>query len=260
MERLNEQIATLMEREEAYANEHALANTQVALNYMKNHLVDVPEEIPMKREYAIHGLSMVWLIIELQLPASADELDLMLASSLLHVFPELKLECTAAVDKAVLEYVEEITKIDQLGPQEVEPYYRKLACDRLLLMVKMVERSNVIEHLCDMSTDEAKAFMWETKRHLFLMCLDGKENFPEFAPAFGNVLEKMRGLMQVMEILFQRYDAEEEELYDEIWNLREENARIRGAIRNLNVIKPRGNRHIGINGGIIKPSAIIKDN
>jgi len=127
----------------------------------------------------------------------------------------------------VIAYVQEITRFDHLAEDEVENYYRTLAKDRLLLMIKMVERSNLIEHLCDMTADEAKTFMWETKRHLFLLCLDGKETYPEFENAFGNIMEKMRGLIQVMDILYKKYDAEEDELYDEIWSLTEENARIR---------------------------------
>ena len=215
-------IDTLWERNYAYAASHNYRLTRAALEEIRGTHMDADAPAAMVSEYLIHGLSMAWLLIELRLPVTDAELDLMLSASVLHILVEMYGE--TGMD-------------DSTAPEEVRDFVRKIAEadrnpgiapeNRLLLMVKLVERSNLIEHLCDMSPDEAKQFMREAKRIWFSVCLEGKTRYPEFDAALTGILEKMRGLIQVIDILFKRFDAEEDELYEEIFNLKEENARIR---------------------------------
>lgn len=219
---MKEKIETLWQRDFAYARENSCPRACAALEYLRGKM-----ETPTRKqaEYLIHGLAMGWLLIELRLPVTEEEMDLMLAASVLHILPELwsREELTrAGAGEREVSFVERIARADRNPAQAAE--------DRLLLMVKLVERSNLIEHLCDMSPDEAKQFMLEAKRVWFSVCLEGKVRYPEFDPAITNILEKMRGLFQVMDILFKRYDAEEDELCEEILTLKEENARIRAAL------------------------------
>ncbi len=224
-------IDMLFDRDYAYAVAHGYDNTVMALDYIKSSHLDVKVTVPMLQEYLIHGLSMAWMLIELQLPVSHEEMDIMLSASVLHILTELYGEYDVdGLGKSIGMPEQVVTFLHQIPLSN--KYYGMIVEDRLLLIIKMVERSNVIEHLCDMTTDEAKQFMMEAKCYLFSMCIDGKERYPEFDGAFTGILEKMRGLIQVMDILFKRYDLEEDELYEEILVLKEENARIRMALEN----------------------------
>ena len=218
---MERKIDALWKQNYAYACAQGYSRTCRALEYMKS--ASYPQ-VPGKEapEYRIHGLALSWLLIELRLPIPAEALDRMLAASVLHIFPELYGEegmagLTAGED--VVDFVRRIRQADREPGLTAE--------DPLLLMIKLAERSNLIEHLCDMSTDDARHFMQDAKRVWFPVCLEGRLRFPEFSDALTGLLEKMRGLIQVMDILFKRYDTEEEELYDEILTLREENASIR---------------------------------
>lgn len=219
-------INSLFERDYAYAVSHNYQSTCAALEYMKKSHMDVKVTVPMVQEYLIHALSLVWLLIELPLPITEDEMDLILSASVLHILDEIygeydmeSLSDVIDVPKTTFEF---INKIEQSNHN-----YDMIVQDRLLLIVKMAERSNVIEHLCDMTIEEAKEFILDAKRYWFAMCIEGKVRFQEFDAALTGILEKMRGLIQVMDILFQRFDSEEEELYEDILALKEENARIR---------------------------------
>ena len=223
---LKTKIDMLFERDYAYAVSHNYKNTCASLEYIKASHMDVNVNVPMVQEYLIHGLSMVWLLIELRLPITEKEMDLILSASMLHILVELygeydmeSLSDVIGVPEDVRSFVHKI--------QESNQNYEMVLQDRLLLIVKMVERSNLIEHLCDMTTEEAKQFMTDTKHHWFSMCIEGKESYQEFDAALAGILEKMRGLIQVMDVLFKRYDAEEDELYEDILALKEENAHIR---------------------------------
>lgn len=224
-------INTLFERDYAYAVSHNYKNTCAALEYIKTSHMDVKVPVPMVQEYLIHGLSMMWLLIELPLPVTDEEMDLMLTASILHILDEIYGEYDMERISEVIAVPKEAATLVQKIKQS-NHNYDMIVQDRLLLIVKMVERSNLIEHLCDMTAEEAKEFMTDAKRFWFSMCIEGKERYQEFDAALTGILEKMRGLIQVMDILFKRYDAEEDELYEDILALKEENAHIRVTMEN----------------------------
>lgn len=222
-------IDSLFQRDYDYAAAHDYKCSTAALEYIKTSYIDVENTMPMVQEYLIHGLSIAWLLIELRLPVTEKEMDLMLSASVLHILAEMyepyDIEGTVeqiGLSKNVADFVNDIVTSNQ--------DFDKIVGDRLLLMVKMVERSNLIEHLCDMSIEEAKHFRMDAKRFWFAACVEGKACYQEFDMALSGILEKMRGLIQVMDILFKRYEDEEDELYEEILLLKEENARIRVAL------------------------------
>ena len=223
-------IDSLFQRDYDYAVNHDYKYTISALEYIKVSCIEEKMTEPMVQEYLVHGLSMAWLLIQLRLPVTTEEMDLMLSASVLHILVEL------------YEQYDIEGTVESIGlPQEVAAFvedimisnedFDKIVDNRLLLMVKMVERSNLIEHLCDMTIEEAKHFRLDAKRFWFAVCVEGKARYQEFDAALSGILEKMRGLIQVMDILFKRYEDEEDELYDEILLLKEENARMRVALR-----------------------------
>lgn len=222
-------IDSLFQRDYDYAKTHDYKYTIAALEYIKVSYIEEKMTEPMVQEYLVHGLSMAWLLIQLRLPVTTEEMDFMLSASVLHILVEL------------YERYDIESTVESIGlPQEVAAFvedimtsnedFDKIVDNRLLLMVKMVERSNLIEHLCDMTIEEAKHFRLDAKRFWFAVCVEGKARYQEFDAALSGILEKMRGLIQVMDILFKRYEDEEDELYEEILLLKEENARMRVAL------------------------------
>ncbi len=218
-----------------YATKNQLQNTLNVISILEIEMEHLNFDDAMKAEYYIHGVSMAFMILELHLPISNQELDIMLAASICHILceidPEYPLDYLAMKDisKDVILFVQEMIQADK----RLFVSNNQIVFEKLLFMIKLVERCNLIQHLCDMSTEEAKLFIVETKRYLIPMALEGKAQYPEFADYVSVLLEKMRTLIQIADILFRKYDAEEEELYEEILELKEENFRILEAFRDL---------------------------
>ena len=65
------------------------------------------------------------------------------------------------------------------------------------------------------------------------MCIYAKEHYIELLSPIGILLEKLRNLTDVAEMLFAKFESMEIELTREILQLKEENATIKGIIQKL---------------------------
>lgn len=217
-------IDTLTKQLFVFADIHDYDRTRRAMRYLRN--VQMEAEItPRLQEYLQHGLSAAWLLVELRAPVTDDELDLMLSATVLHVLVERYgadgLQGTGA-DERVKALVQKMIKADE-NPGIV-------LSDKLLLLAKMVERSSLMEQLCDYPPEEGKMLLKQAKQAWISLCLEAELQYPELEAALSAVREKMRAIVLILDVLYKRYDEEEDALYEEILDLTEENARIRAAL------------------------------
>lgn len=217
-----------------FSNNRELKNATIALPFVRDVMSSLAAKTNMVDEYYVHGMIMARILSDMSLPISGEELDKLLTSAICHIIMEVDPEydinrnlIEREISEDIINFVLTMVEADKNNSNI------NVLDDRLLFIIKIVERCNLIEHLCDMSTEEAKAFIHETKRKLLPLCISAKEKYPEFNIQIDVLMVKMRTLIQVMDILYARYDAEQEELYDEILNYKDENFRIKKMLGKL---------------------------
>ena len=189
--------------------------------------------------YLNHCLSIAKMLIELNVPFSSHDMDVALASTLTHTLTKnIKPFSYSMLKKyefcdEIITVLKTITIKEFYNEEEVKAFYDKLKKNKIALIVRLFERSNLVERLHIETLTRAKYQISETKKLFFPMGVYAKEHYPEFTPAINIIMAKMRSLIFLSEILMNRFAVVEEELNDEIINLQEENARIRAAISRL---------------------------
>lgn len=113
---------------------------------------------------------------------------------------------------------------------EQQAYYRRVQENKLALLILMANRGVVIQQLHRYSSWNAQRIIDETRACYYPMCIYGKEHYHDLLASLSILMEKMRSLSEVAEILLRRYEVREAELMQDILALQEENATIRGII------------------------------
>lgn len=236
-------MSNITKTEEMYHDllQHAIVknfkNLPLALDFMKEKVL-ADQANDTNKGYLDHAIAISWMLMDLMFPLSAEEEDCMLTAALCHILPELfcdidvKSECrNVGLEDRIANIILLITRKDGMSEEQTACHYENLKEDKLALFIRLVDRSNLIEYLHGISQIEAKAYINETKKYFLPICIYAKEQYPMFRGQISVIMEKMRTLIQVMEILFARYELEENALNDEILNLTEENARLRAIIK-----------------------------
>ncbi len=236
----------LFTRVEDYAIEHELFNTLIALyavrgiysgNYTAEYIERDGESYHVP--YVSHCLDVCKLLMDLRIPISHYELDIVLAAALCHglianiFFSERGREMVTIyhLDSRIYEIMQLVTKKRYRAEKDRVKFFDELQQDCLALLVRLSDRANYVEKLYNIPIWRAREYIHETRTYYFPMCFYAKENYPELAAIFSIFLEKMRTLLEVTEIMVGRFEQREIELSNEILALKEENARIRGIIK-----------------------------
>lgn len=235
---------------EQYVMEKELLNTAISLPLMRGMLLgDAGAKIGWKEQdtphlnYYKHCMSICRMLIDLHVPITKEEEDLILAAAICHVLPKKiafpekgrELVTTYHLDPQVYEILEINNRRAFHTEDEVREFYANIEKNKLALLVKLVDRGNLVEQLYDLAIWDARRYIRETRNYFFPMCIYAKEHYPELTPMISILMEKMRSLIEVADILSSRYEIRETALSNEILSLHEENARIRGIIHQLEV-------------------------
>lgn len=230
----------LSEQLMAYAQKHDLKNTVASLSIIRKYskLVKNKSKIPY---YLANCQGTAKMLSEINLPFDTTELDYALSAALLHTISKhvstinFEREMTAiyGIDPRICEIVKMITLNGQTSDEELTAFYDQIKTDRIALIVRLTERSNLVERLSEVTALKAKVQISDTKRYFFPMCVYAKIHYPELTPAIAVLMEKMRNLMDVAEILIEQFDQREKDLSRDILELLEENTRIRSLIAKL---------------------------
>lgn len=192
-----------------------------------------------RRPYFCHSLSVCRMLINLQLPLSPDEEDIVLAAALCHdlkvyvPFPEKGMEMTTRyhMDPRIPEIMMLIYEGDCDSEEDLQAVFRRIRENKLALLVRLSDRGNIVEELYTVSIWKAHEQIHETRTYYIPMCIYAREHYPELDTPIGILHEKMRELIIAADIFFTRYVNREKELTDQILLLEEENARMRIQIR-----------------------------
>ena len=179
------------------------------------------------------------MLINLKLPLTEEELDIALAAALCHDlkvyirFPENAAEMTKiyGLDPRVPEIMNLIYEGDCVDEEDRLAIFDRLRQNRLAMLVRMADRSNLVEQLHDVSLWSAHQYIYETRAYYLPLCIYAREYYPELDTAVGVMQEKMRELIVASEIFVTRFEARQRELSEKILEVREENSRLRIEIR-----------------------------
>ena len=196
-----------------------------------------------KMPYVNHCLVVCRLLLDLYIPLEKDEEDILYTAALCHDLighgyePELveKLMKDYEMDPRVFDTVRYLQGREYHVETRQQESYERIFRDRnrLALLVKLSDSTCVIEQLYNAPMRTAKQYIYQIRHLQIPMCIRTKEVFPELYSAAGILMEKMRSLCDVAEILVDRYEARERELYNEICALRDENVAFRRSIQLL---------------------------
>lgn len=231
---------------ENYAMQHQLFNTVIALyavrgiysgTYTNGTIEKDGVEHPIP--YLIHCLSVCKILMDLPIPLKREEEDIMLAAALCHglianiFFVDQGREMITIyhLDSRIYDIMTMVSKRKFLSEEDHQAFFDQLQSDKLALLVRLADRSNYVEQLYNIPIWRAREYIHETRTYYFPMCFYAKENYPELIAVFSIFLEKMRSLLEVTEIMVTRFEQTEIEITNDILDLKEENARLRGIIK-----------------------------
>lgn len=238
---MEEKFEVLYNEIQQYAAEKGLTYTQKALPLIRECMSGKARSAAAKSRYRtelLHCFEVSSMLIDLRLNIPPEEEDTLLAAVLLHIYPENfavedmegKLVREWGFSPAICNVVETITPERDLPDEEQRQFYERVQQNRLALLAALADRGNIVQQLHRFSTWNAHRYIDETKACYYPMCIYGKEHYYELLAPISVLMEKMRSLIEVAEILLRRYEIREAELMQDILALREENATIKGII------------------------------
>ena len=227
---------------EFYAYDHQLTNTAIALPLARGLHNGTHRKSQITRNglayhlpYLIHPLLVCRMLVDLQVPLSKEEEDIMLAAALCHdMIEDLPFEHHGRelyeiyhLDPRVYETVLLVSKRKDFSEEEERAFFRKIRENKLALLIKLSDRGNNVEDLYNMSVWKVHEYVGETKKFFLPMCQHGIANFPELYHTIEILLDKMVLLTEASETLVDRYEAEEKKLIIQGNTIRNENVRLR---------------------------------
>lgn len=191
--------------------------------------------------YVIHCLLVCRMLVDLKVPLSHEEEDIMLAAALCHDMIEdlhfdnggRELYTKYHLDPRVYEVVKLVSKRKDFTLEEEKEHFRMIQENKLAILVKLSDRSHNVEDLYNRSAWKVHEYIGETRNYFLPMCEYGLAHYPELRQIIEILKDKIVSLTQVSEILVNRCEAREEELLLELNALKEENERLRSEYTEL---------------------------
>lgn len=211
-----------------YASLRNLPLTALALPFMQ-------ERFGMGCDvYYRRRLSVCRTLIDLDLPIEHARLDTLLAVTASHYLP---LDIVPAdqdeIQKLLFENNAEAAdifrKLKSSDPSDDEAY-NTLMQNRYALLIRLAERSVLVESLYEWPVEDARRYISETRRYFAPMAEYAMQNYSEFLGALTILREKTRCLVAANEALLNRYEEIENPLLAELEALEKENAALRAEI------------------------------
>lgn len=233
---------------EHYALSKCLLNTAIALplarglhngSHRKSSITrgGVSHRLP----YVIHCLLVCRMLVDLHVPVSKEEEDILLASALCHDMIEdipfedhgRELFTRFHLDPGVYETVKQVSKRKDFTPEEERAFFHGIASNKLALLVKLSDRSHNVEDLYNMSVWKVHEYIGETDQFFLPMCAYAHDHYPELNKTIEIFQDKIGTLTHVSKAMVDRCENREQELQEQLQSLTEENTRLRDQYRRL---------------------------
>lgn len=229
-----------------YAFNHELFNTSLALPVVRSLLSGTyrgyktrRDGTRLKRPYMYHILSVTRMLINLNLPLTHEEQDILLASALCHDLktnlnlPQKGQEMhdTYFLDQRVVDIMKLIYTGDCISEEDYSRVFENVRQNKLALMIRLADRGNIVEELYNFSLWRMQEYIHETRTYYLPMAIYAREFYPEMDAAVGILQSKMHDLIASTDIFITRYHNRQKDLSEKILLLEEENARMRTVLR-----------------------------
>ena len=234
---------------DAYIEDRQLKNAHIAIRAAKELLEGVIRREDtnfdmqgvLQQTYYEHCLFVTKLLIDLNVPLSPDEQDILIASGLCYDmiahadFARQGLELTDEyhLDPRIYEIVRVTTKIGVKTEADLRRFYEEIRYNKLAVLIAMADRSNLVENVYALSITEALSYIREIRNYAMPLCVYALEHYPDIQRPMRLIVDKVHNLIDVTDIISRRYQEKENALKKEIMSLREENAQLRGMIASL---------------------------
>ena len=172
-------------------------------------------------------------------PAGSDEEDILLASALCHdlighVFYQNPREAlrTYHLDPQIYEIISFINCYELKTEDALRDFYQRFySPDRCFeILIELADYCCIIEKLYTEPIWKVREYIYLIRTYHLPLGVYAKEAFPELYAPIGVMIEKMRSLSDATDILVSRYEHRSLELHNELFALKEENARYRRLI------------------------------
>ena len=231
-----------------YTEEHELPNARIALRAARELMEgivrtsgDFDKDGVLQQSFFEHCLFVTKLLIDLYIPLSHEEQDILVAAGLCHDtiahagFQRGGRELIEdyGLDPRVRDIVRITTKINVKNETDLRNFYKEIRFNKLAVLVAMADRSNLVENVYALSVNEALEYIREIRDYAMPMCVYALEHYPDIQRPMRLIVDKIHNLIDVTDIISRRYKDKENELKKELLALREENAQLRGMIASL---------------------------
>lgn len=222
---------------QCYADSNDMANTLLAIRLMD----DMTAQFPETENIFKYSLMICRMLIDLNMDLSANEIDTLIAASLLHMIPEDRSQSEAYkqlfrkyhIPDNICRIIDLLSERNTDADEELSACFARIQENKLALLIALAEQGNIVERLHFLNSWQFRKFIYDTRKYYFSMCIYAKEHYIELLSPIGILLEKLRNLTDVAEMLFAKFESMEIELTREILQLKEENATIKGIIQKL---------------------------
>lgn len=192
-----------------------------------------------QRAYLYHCLSVTRMLINLHLPLTDAEKDILMAGALCH---DLKSHVNFAhkgqemhdvyhLDQQIVDIMMTIYVGECQTEEDYARVFSNVRKNKLAMLIRMADRANIVGELYNFSMFRMQEYIHETRSFYLPMCIYAREFYPELDPAVGLLQSKMHDLIISSDIFLSRYDNRQKELAEKILLLEEENARMRTVLR-----------------------------
>lgn len=237
-----EQIRFLYESILDYANENQMKNTQLALKFAMDKLTGCNHKSlrsGISGETCLYEcLKSAKMLKDLHIVLTKDEMDTLLAAIICHdimAYTDFEedinnIRMKYPISSPVWNLVHLITRPDEMNEETRAFYYKNIQERKLAVLAVLADRSDYVEQISELPIAEVNDFILEMRNFLLPMCMYALQHYGECHMAIKIMMEKIRCLMDVADIISSRYKRRESMYSSEILALMEENARLRGMI------------------------------
>lgn len=231
-----------------YAKENNLINTCISVELLRGLLASNNEKSHFFKGSYVNRLNQYWhaldvaiMLMALKLPISKEDEDVLLSVALLHVLEKLDIRSELKLiveEKCFLDpkifYILNICKHNKYqSTKERIAYYANIQNDPLALLFKLADRGCYISRLYELPAGKASEYVSDTKIYFLPLAIHGKEKYPELLGPISIMLEKLRCLSDVADLITKKYELIHEELNREILEYLEDNYRLRNRIKHI---------------------------
>jgi len=223
------QVKELYEIISGYANANDLEDTKKVIPLVGELVGNEGFEEALKL-----GFSACKMLIDLRLLLSKKDMDKVLSAELMHA---ILMTNASGIMLPQREIEGEILRRIWLGGQNaklpLETYFLNIRDNKLATIIKLAEMSVEAEQLVYADFLMIETSIQNARKYLFPLCIYTKEFYPDLAMPASVLMEKIRLLIAVADILSTRHRERETAFFVEMIGLEEQNARMRVSIEEM---------------------------